>query len=97
MKTRPDFSPANLSKFLRIRLAVLECRHTATCKACSRCRGKYLENRRKEAGLTTAQMYAALIGRLNAAGPRDRLWRAIGCAPADHGIRLLGGGKQEGL
>ena len=84
MKTRPDFSPVMLAGFLQARF-----------ESRSKSRRKWLNDLRKRAGITERQMDSALNGRLRQAAARARLWGALGIVPADYGIGLVDGGKQE--
>ncbi len=98
MTTRPDFSPPVLAGFIRVRKRVASCSHTPLdAVPCQRCQNKVRDELRRAAGVTCAEMDMAMHGRLASAVPRDHLWRALGIVPADYRIRLLNGGKQEGI
>lgn len=55
----------------------------------------YLDGLRKAAGVTRQHLNLAIDGRLNKAAPRLKLWGAMGCVPADHGITLTDDGGQQ--
>ncbi|WP_420406928.1 hypothetical protein [Hoeflea sp.] len=85
----PEFSPAMLRLFLYAR-----CRHGVASgidldiKAAKR-------RLRRAAGVTAAAFETAWGGRLHKAAPRLKLWGALGCVPADHGVKLTDDGGQE--
>ena len=95
---RPEFSPQMLRLFLMARIsdAVFRAggpkpaggvRYDATRKAKAVIR--------KSAGVTNFEFNFAWAGRLTEAAPRARLWGALGCVPADHGITLTADGGQQ--
>lgn len=92
--TRPDFSPAMLSFFLRARAHFAHANHPARCgfQAAAK-REKAIW--RKLARVTHAEMEFAWMGRLLSPAPRARLWGALGHAPGDYGILLTHGGQER--
>tara|TARA_R100000655_G_scaffold82265_1_gene121772 strand:+ start:526 stop:804 length:279 start_codon:yes stop_codon:yes gene_type:complete len=87
--TKPEFSPEMLRLFVRAR-----CLH-AVSAGISRDIKAAKAGLRKAAGVTSAAFDIAWSGRLNRAETRARLWGAMGCVPADHGITLTDDGGQE--
>ncbi len=98
MTIRPELSPMVLRLYLHIQSQNAACSHKRDeIGGCAKCRNNYLRVIRRRARVTIAQMDLAVSGKLRAAAPRGRLWRAIGFSPKDNKIRLLDGGKQEAL
>lgn len=89
----PDFSPAMLKTFLRLRvshmanLAFLSTRNAAE-------RGARVELR-KAACVSRAEFDDAWHGRLKAGRTRAKIWAALWVDPADHGQHLTDDGGQE--
>lgn len=94
----PEFSPAMLRLFLRARIsdAVFRAggatpsggvRYDATRKAKAAIR--------KAACVTNFEFNFAWAGRLTNAETRAKLWGALGCVPADHGVVLTDDGGQQ--
>lgn len=92
MTDRPDFSPAMLKAFLRMRV-----RHAvATAFADTRNAERVEKTRiRKTAGVTNNEFDFAWNGRLIRAAPREKLWAALGIMPGAIGIVLTDDGGQE--
>jgi hypothetical protein len=89
----PDFSPATLKSFLRLRA-----RHMANLAfSSSRVnadRAAKVELR-KLSGLTRAEFEGAWSGRLKAGRARARIWAALWVDPAEHCLLLTDDGGQE--
>jgi hypothetical protein len=84
----PEFSPGMLRLFLYARsLHGVAIGIDLDVKAAKR-------RLRKAAGVTSAAFDVAWGGRLNKAAPRLKLWGALGCVPADHGVKLTDDGGQ---
>ena len=90
---RPDFSPAVLQAFIKIRTACIKCEHSDP--ACRKCQRRHTAELRKRSGLSTGDMKLAATGKLKDAGRRVRLWGAMDIVPAEYGIQLLDDGGQE--
>jgi hypothetical protein len=102
--TRPDFSPAMLSFFLRARAHFAHGNRDAEGaqkgKHPARCGFQATAKRekamwRKLARVTHAEMEFAWMGRLLSPAPRARLWGALGHVPGDYGILLTHGGQER--
>jgi len=89
---RPDFSPAMLKSFLRIRVDYAV--RTSMRGGFDMVRAEKT-GLRKAAGVTNTEFHFAWMGWLNQAAPRVRLWAALGIFPADQGILLTDDGGQE--
>lgn len=87
----PDYSPAMLWLFLAGRAARLVAAEGLTPRAARR---KLTWRLRREAGVSTEDLAAALAGTLRKASPRARLWAALGHFPCDHGVMLADDGGQ---
>lgn len=89
---RPDFSPAMLKSFLRIRVDFAVRTSMRGGFDMVKAEKALL---RKAAGVTNNEFHFAWMGWLNLAAPRARLWAALGIFPADEGILLTDDGGQE--
>ena len=92
-----QFTPANLAAFIKIRAALVPCRHRTEAPACPRCQLTYRTALRKRAGVTATAMDFAVRGHIRNADTRTRIWRELGCDPAESGVRLTDDGGQEAL
>ena len=91
----PDFSPRMLRLFLwaRIGFAVEMAGAGKKASTTAECRMWF----RKAAKVSKDELALALAGRLNDTAARLRLWRVIDLDPADFGVRLINGGRQEAV
>lgn len=89
---RPDFSPAMLRAFLRIRVDFAV--RTGMRDGFDMVKAEKAALKRA-AGVTTNEFHFAWMGWLQQAGPRVRLWAALGIFPADQGWVLTDDGGQE--
>ena len=89
----PDFSPAMLKAFLRIRVA-----HEATVSFPSprlSAEKAAMTALRKQSGLSRDDFALAFDGKLKAGATRTKIWAALWIHPAAVGLRLLDNGGQE--
>lgn len=89
----PDFSPAMLKTFLRLRVGhMANLSFPSTRISAERIAKAEL---RKAGGVTREEFDDAWQGRLKAGLPRTKIWQALWVDPADHGQRLTDDGGQE--
>jgi hypothetical protein len=97
---KPDFSPAMLKSFLRIRvghMAFSSAYPAASQRPLAYVKAEISAKRtlRIMARVTEVQFDLAWHGRALSVEPRLKLWGALGVVPAEYGIRLVDYGKQE--
>lgn len=91
--TRPDFSPAMLSFFLRARAVMAHAERPARCGVTATAR-REKKAWKKLSGLTHLEIEWAWMGRLLRGDKRARLWAVLGHFPTDFGIVLTDDGGQ---
>lgn len=94
---QPDFSPSMLRLFLRARISDAVFRAGGPAPAGGvryDAARKAKAGIRKAAGVTNFEFNFAWAGHLRAAATRAKLWGALGCVPAEHGVTLTDDGGQ---
>ena len=89
----PDFSPAMLKAFLRLRVAHMAGLTFSSSRITAERSAK--AELRQCSGLTRAEFDDAWQGRLKAGRARAKIWAALWVDPAEHGLLLADDGGQE--
>lgn len=90
-----QFTPANLAAFIHIRAATVRCRHRDAPPACRLCQLRYRTALRKRCRLSVSGNSRIMAGQMKNGELRTRIWKELGCDPAESGVRLTDDGGQE--